>query len=874
MVAGIRQWWRGLGAFGQRPEKEVGFWRLQALFNNFKRILLLNNGVLEEMAKMERALGGEYIFDRAFLESSVSSIANRVHHVAYSLNALTGNQHISLYDRYQEIRTLLDDILANNVHALADEAVLPLSVIGWEHEPLVGMDLVCLAELFYHPWVAPVDGFAVTEEGIRALDPMQSWKIGTEGGSSRRLEEARTGLLDHLHHLVEEHPGEAVTVVVTQIDADDEPLQEVGCFRLRADGARREATLIRLEGQGTEPTAVERFVLADGKPGRAAIEGGEEVELLLHGLEQIVQRIAFELPAIHSSQVNCALFIHPQPSFVLKGTIQTRPLAGNPFAAVDGLVARVLSPDNAEDHYLLRRTHPFELLQSSISERPSGHRFAGSLLATDISAENGQLARGSGLIEPGLLKNLAETAMLLERLYGAPLEVRWQLWEDGVCRITRLRPLKFDLDFDDISTEPVEAPTILCQGGQTGQSGVGAGPVVHIDESTDPKSFPPGAVAVTRIASPNLTPVLQRAAALVTEFGSAAGHLATVARELRLPSIFGLPSALELLPVGSEVTVDGGETTVYAGIVEEMLRFDALTMDLSPQDREYRMLRRLLRFIQPLNLVNPETQAFHADNCRTFHDIIRFCHESAVDELAHFQERRPGLGSLRTRPMALGLPMDIRVLDIGSGIEPDAESQPRPAQICSAPFRAFLDGLIDSRAWNTDAPSLGMRDILAGMPRSMGLLAAPADTLGANLAIIGSEYCNLSLRMGYHFSVIDAYLGEDISRNYVYFRFVGGLADPERRGRRARFIGRVLAAMEFKTSITGDLVIARLKLMEPDILRAALFALGALTAYTRQQDTNMRNEADLERRFNVFAEQFLPAFCQGSCDEEAEDEMH
>lgn len=118
-------WWQRLRRGGGASAKEISFWRLQALFNNFKRILLLNNSILEEMAKMERALGGEYIFDRAFLESSVSNIAGRVHHVAYSLNALTGNRHIPLYDRYQEIRTLLDDILANNLHALADEAVPP-----------------------------------------------------------------------------------------------------------------------------------------------------------------------------------------------------------------------------------------------------------------------------------------------------------------------------------------------------------------------------------------------------------------------------------------------------------------------------------------------------------------------------------------------------------------------------------------------------------------------------------------------------------------------------------------------------------------------------------------------------------------------------
>lgn len=875
MVVGIRQWWRGLGIVGQESEKEINFWRLQALFNNFKRILLLNNDVLEEMAKMERALGGEYIFDRAFLESSVSAIANRVHHVAYSLNALTGNQYISLYDRYQEIRTLLDDILANNVHALAEDAVLPLSAIGWEHEPLVGMDLVCLAELFFHPWVAPVDGFAVTQEGVRALDPMQSWKIGADGGSSLRLEEARAALIDHLQHLVEEYPGVPVMVLASQIDAEEEPLQELGCFCLHTDLGQGEATLIQIAGQGSEPAAVDRVALAHGQPAESEAGGAMGVKLLLRGLEQIVQTIGRELPAMHSPQVNCALFVHPQPPFVLKGTIQTRPQTGNPFAAVDGMVARVISASNGtEDAYLLSRTHPFELLQSVLPERLAGHRFSGGRLATDASVENAQLGRGTALVEPGLLKSLAETARLLERLYGAPLEVSWQLWEDNICRITRLRPLRLDVDAVAGNTpdDSLLAP-ILCQGGQTGQSGVGAGPVVHVDESTDVRSFPPGAVAVARIASPHLTPVLQRAAALVTEFGSAAGHLATVARELRLPSIFGLPSALALLPSGTEVTVDGGETTVYAGIVEEMLRLDALTMDLTPQDREYRMLRRLLRFILPLNLVNLETQECSSESCRSFHDVIHFCHEKAVDELAHFQERRPGLGTLRTRPMALGLPLDIRVLDIGGGIALHADAQPRPEQISSAPFATFLEGLIDPRSWNVDTPSLGMRDILAGMPRSMGLLAAPVDSLGANLAIVGREYLNLSLRMGYHFSVIDAFLGEDVSRNYVYFRFVGGLADPERRGRRARFIGRVLAAMEFKTSIKGDLVIARLKMMEPDILKAALFALGALTAYTRQQDTNMRSEADLERSFQAFAACFLPAFCPDSSVREGEHEV-
>ena len=153
-----------------------------------------------------------------------------------------------------------------------------------------------------------------------------------------------------------------------------------------------------------------------------------------------------------------------------------------------------------------------------------------------------------------------------------------------------------------------------------------------------------------------------------------------------------------------------------------------------------------------------------------------------------------------------------------------------------------------------------MRDILAGMPRSMNLLATPVDSLGANLAIVGRDYINISLRLGYHFSVIDAHLGEDSSRNYVYFRFAGGLADKERRERRAQFISQVLAAMDFKVTVKGDLVIGRLKLTEPPVLHSALVALGALTAFSRQRDTGLYSDADTSELFRCFADTFLGDF--------------
>jgi len=92
-----------------RPEGAEG---LRSLFVKFRRILDMNTRVLERMAVMEQALGGDSIFDQAFLDSSVREITSHVHQVVYSLNALCDERYVDLYDRYVEIKNILGDILA------------------------------------------------------------------------------------------------------------------------------------------------------------------------------------------------------------------------------------------------------------------------------------------------------------------------------------------------------------------------------------------------------------------------------------------------------------------------------------------------------------------------------------------------------------------------------------------------------------------------------------------------------------------------------------------------------------------------------------------------------------------------------------------
>jgi pyruvate,water dikinase len=786
-------------------------WRLQSLFNNFRRILDQNNTALELMAAMERSLGGEYIFDRTFIEESVRQLSSCVHHVAYNLNALTGNAHVALYDRFQEIRAKLDQILAGDPGTDAAPAVVPFSDVGWEMEPVVGLQTVCLAELRRHSRAAVADGFVVTTAGSRALLGDMTAN-GVDRPAGRRRAEVLEAMREATHALVPGSGGEALTVTVLVLgETDQAPV-----------------------------------------PAQEGVPAGEVVPTVIRVLTEAA------VPASGKGLPGPPLVVLVQEAVpgVLSGTVHTRQAAGQRPDRLR-ITARLPQAPDSEDLYQLHRAHPFDIVASEVAARPFDFRLPDGRQPHHAVGAN--LLRGSALLTPEPVRMLAEMALALERMLGAPCVMHWDMPADGTCVVRRVSPL-YGLAGEEPSpdlTEALEQAAVRCRGGQTVQSGVAAGRVVHVAEGLPPETFPAGAIAVARTASPRLAPLLLRAGGVLTEIGTAAGHLATVARELRVPAVFGIPDLLRQVPPDMNVTVDAGETVVYEGILEPLLRYGAARADLYPTDPEYRLLRRLLRFIQPLRLVDPESSDFSPRGCRSFHDIIHFCHEQAVNELVNLHRHRPGSSGLHTRRLSIEAPIQISVLDIGGGIAADAGPAPGMSDIRSEPLVAFLEGLRRPEALGSTPPALRLRDILSGMPRSLAALNAPADSMRGNLAIAGRDYLNLSLRLGYHFSVVDAYLGADLQRSHIYFRFVGGLAEAELRVRRANFIRDVLASLDFSVSQKGDLVVGRLKLVAAECLRSALIALGALTTFTRQLDTAMRTDRHQQELFRVFAEVFL-----------------
>jgi pyruvate,water dikinase len=97
--------------------------------------------------------------------------------------------------------------------------------------------------------------------------------------------------------------------------------------------------------------------------------------------------------------------------------------------------------------------------------------------------------------------------------------------------------------------------------------------------------------------------------------------------------------------------------------------------------------------------------------------------------------------------------------------------------------------------------------------------------------------------LGFHFSTIEAYLGQEENANYVTFAYTGGGAEAPRKNRRAMMICRLLEHFDFRVEVRGDAVFARIEGHTQVFLEKRLKILGHIIVHTRQMDMVMHNDA-------------------------------
>jgi pyruvate,water dikinase len=348
---------------------------------------------------------------------------------------------------------------------------------------------------------------------------------------------------------------------------------------------------------------------------------------------------------------------------------------------------------------------------------------------------------------------------------------------------------------------------------------------------------------------------MRKARGIITDVGSPTGHMATIAREFRVPALVNAGVATALLREGEEITLDTTRNAVFRGRIGAADRFELTEDDAFEDSYEYRLLRRLLKHIAPLNLVDPHGDNFVPSACRTFHDITRYIHESAVEALIHLSERRGAADLSSPRRLLTTAPLGLLLVDGGNGVEcpPEAETV-LPEQVVSAPLREFLAGMDACGMWCTEPVSVDLGSFMASVTRTFSASLAGPEAVGRNLVVVLRNYMNLNMRLGYHFNIIDAYCSDELNDNYIYFRFLGGVTDFIRRSRRARFVAEVLERYDFRVEIHGDLVVGRVKKLDAVRMASRLRMLGGLVGYARQLDARLHSERDVARHVRAFLE--------------------
>ena len=380
--------------------------------------------------------------------------------------------------------------------------------------------------------------------------------------------------------------------------------------------------------------------------------------------------------------------------------------------------------------------------------------------------------------------------------------------------------------------------------------GIGTGVAVHVDEDGDFETFPKGAVLVVKRPSPKFVRLMGKAVAIVADTGSTTGHMASLAREFRVPTLLGTREGTRAIPGGQLVTVDAFGGYVYAGDVDVPL------LDPSPEAHEASgsrdilarlLLRRAAERIVPLHLTDPRAPEFRAENCTTLHDITRYVHERSYEEMFRLGE---SIDDVRQVAYYLDvfLPVDLYIIDVGGGVEDSVRhNRIKPNQIMSAPLAALLKGMLHPKI-----PRWGARPIDLGgfaqvvMQHALTSPERERTFRDPSYALVSDRYLNYTARVGYHFSIVDAYCGDTTNKNYVHLLFRGGAADSVRRGRRARAIAGILKEWGFSVEVQGDSTDGRIHKMPREETARVIEHVGRLLQFMRQMDVAMTSEGAIE----------------------------
>lgn len=794
-------------------------------FTHFRRLLDRNHQVLEIIGDMEEKSQGDYLFDLNFIRHRLTDLREHVVEIIRCLVTLGGENYQTLHERFALIDDQIELVFPSNRPIREDAYCRRFGSLSRMNSYSVGSKNAQLGEMTSRLGLPVPEGFAITAWAYKRfidsndLQAQISEKIDSvDIRSFHDLIRVSREIVDLIND------SEVPIDLAEAINEHAHMLAHKGRemrFSLRSS-AVGEDTLFSFAGQYASYLNIRPDQLVGRY--REALAGKFTPQAIYYFLSHSLSESELAM------SVGCVAMVDATAAGVVYSRDPVNPaddgvLVSSVFGLGKFLVDGTLTPDN------FRVSRHGAVVESQIADKPVRLVMdpAGGTVSRPVRAE----LRGKPSLDKKQLRQLARYAVLLEEHYDCPQDIEWAVDPKGKVILLQTRPLQVQMIRSDAPLPDLSGAEVLVSGGNTVCHGAGCGRIHHAASPEDLPSVPEGSVLVAPNPFPGLVTVMNKINALITRVGGVASHMATIAREYRVPTLTGVTDALSL-PEGETATVDATGAVVYAGRLEPLLQARRPEYRLSDQESIFDILGRVLDLVSPLRLLNPDDEDFKVENCVTLHDITRYAHQKATEEMFYratdiADKERAGL-RLKTK-----LPVTVNLVYLDRNRRSSGRrGWVKEEEVRSAPMTAFWEG-VKKEGWprpgNEDHPlKLSVKD--------RGTQSFSEDSY----AILSEEYMILSLRFGYHFATVETMCSENINRNFIHLQFSHGGSTFDRRARRVRLITRILREMGFECRSKGDYLDAVTSHKDAGAVAEKLTGLGRLTVMTKQLDMALSSD--------------------------------
>ncbi len=831
----------------------------EELFNRFREVLERHNRAVEMIADMGEKLGGGYLFDVHYIESAYAELSQAVSGSIQSFDALTRGRYPRLQAAFVRIDTRIREMMSST-DASSGQLIVFCEDTSWDQYFEIGGKNAGLAELRNVLKLNVPEAFFVT---THSFDDFMKYNQLDERVTSLR----KSGGISESDFVLLRDSIIRGEFTPALDDAFDKAIRRMktkcgaACFLAVRSSAEEEDGKLSFAGQfdtvlnvpleaGAIKEAYKRVVASLFSPHSVAYQ----------------RRFGFDAQTMKMS-VGCVAMVKA----VSSGVVYSVDPSGNKdtllISANWGLGKTIVEGVVEADLYRITKGPAPEIVDERCGMKEAMTIVLPGGGIDTISTPLG--IRGKPVLSHETAIELGVRAQSIERHFRRPQDIEWAIDAAGKMFILQSRELRMGEEECKRSASVIKIigskPALMKNKGIGVQKGIGVGRVFVAKTPDDIRDFPKGAILVSKRDFSVFVRLMNDVSAIITDIGTPTSHMASLAREFRIPTIVNTDNATRILKDGMEITVsvDDEGSAVYEGILAEAHECTAANAPRITEVHEYLKKRYVLRHISPLNLIEPLHDSFLPEECKTMHDILRFIHEKSIMELVdRARHGRVSLKGYAAVALDLPVPAGIVMIDMGGGLDRHASRAGKNGKgravvedIASIPLRAIIKGMMYPGAWHNETVPLRMKDFFLSMTRMPDINSVSMSSPLQNVAVVSREYVNLSLKFGYHFNIVDCLCTENPRKNHVYFRFSGGATDIAQRSRRVLFLASILKEYGFTIWTRGDLLIARLANISQSQIEVVLDQLGRLIAFARKLDALLRDDTAISYYTQRFKEE-------------------